>query len=68
MFSKLFKGPLPVGTPPPVTPPKVSAQVELDDDGSIVPKGLGVTFARRFCSDLSPETRDSLFPEGLEGT
>lgn len=31
-----------------------------------LPVGLGVNFAREFCSELSQETLDALFPAGLE--
>ena len=68
MFKKLFKRLPPVSTPPPVDAPvKGIPDVEIDEDGSVVPAGLGVDFARAFCKDLSPETLDALFPKGLAG-
>jgi len=69
MFKNVFKGIPVVSTPGPVAPPDrgyLPVKQEVDNDGSIVPVGLGVNFAREFCKDLSPETLDSLFPAGLE--
>lgn len=71
MFQKLFKG-VPTPTKPAqVSPPSyghLPVTRELDAEGQAVVQGLGVNFARQFCADLSPETRDALFPEGLEKT